>query len=74
MQDVHQLNKPMTLTGFILFFLGLVTMTPEIYFSGIFVMFLSASLQLKELEKHRLDDHHSTPDNSTLEYTNYASW
>jgi flagellar biosynthesis component FlhA len=55
MQDVHKLNQPMTLTGFILFFLGLVTMTPEIYFSGIFVMFLSASLQIKDLEKHRIE-------------------
>ena len=59
------------MTGFILFFFGLITMTPEIYFSGIMVIFLSASIQLNDLEKHRLDEHGIT--DNTINYTDYMS-
>ena len=53
---MQKIAPPMSVTGVILFLLGLATLTPEIYFSGIMVMFTSAGLQLKALEKERLEE------------------
>ena len=50
---MQKLAQPMSVTGVILFLLGLATLTPEIYMSGIMVMFTSAGLQLKTLESER---------------------
>lgn len=49
-------KQSLSVTGFILFFLGIVTLTPEIYLSGVMVMLTSASLTIKALEAQRMDD------------------
>jgi 4-hydroxybenzoate polyprenyltransferase len=45
----------MTMTGVALFALGLITMIPEIYFSGIIVTALSLLVEIKDLDKKRLE-------------------
>jgi hypothetical protein len=53
---MQKIAPPMSVTGLILFLLGMATLTPEIYMSGIMVMFTSAGLQLKALEAERLEE------------------
>ena len=68
-----ELQRPMTLTGFILLILGLVTYTPEIYLSGILVMFISATLQLKYLETAREEAQLNPTQNTSFNCPYYAS-
>lgn len=48
--------QPMSLTGFVILILGLLTLTPEIYISGIMVMLISVSLQIKYFEGQRIQE------------------
>lgn len=40
----------MTMTGLVILIMGLITLNPEIYFSGFIVMIVSAVLQIKEFQ------------------------
>ncbi len=55
MDSLYNLSKQTTLTGVAILLMGLLTMTPEIYFSGIIVMIVSASLHISGLETIRRD-------------------
>jgi 4-hydroxybenzoate polyprenyltransferase len=46
----------MTMTGIAMFTLGLITMIPEIYFTGILVTALSLFVEIKDLDKKRLEE------------------
>ena len=43
--------QKMTVTGILILLMGLITMMPEIYLSGILILALSSLLQVKELER-----------------------
>ncbi len=66
-------QHPMAITGFILLLLGLITFTPEIYLSGILVMFISATLQLKYLESTREEAQFNPTQNTSYPYDYYSS-
>lgn len=55
MADFNKIHHNMTMTGIALFVLGLITMIPEIYFSGIIVTALSLVVEIKDLDKKRLE-------------------
>lgn len=55
MASISEIYSKMTLTGFIIFLLGLITLTPEIYLSGIIVMALSTTVELKDLQQQSLE-------------------
>ncbi len=63
--------QSLSVTGFILFIMGLVTLTPEIYLSGIMVMVTSVGLTMKHLEEQRIEA--NTPVNHST-YETYGSW
>ncbi len=73
MADFNNIHQNMTMTGLALFVLGLITMIPEIYFSGIIVTALSLFVEIKDFDKKRLEaqgDSPSTVNNSET----YYSW
>ena len=72
MATISEIYQKMTLTGFIIFLLGIVTLTPEIYFSGIIVMALSVAVELKDVEK-MAQGTQGVPDNHSHPPT-YGSW
>ena len=74
MVTISEIYKKMTLTGFIIFLLGLVTLSPEIYFSGLIVMALSMTVELKEFEKQGLESQHTQSLNEQDATNYYASW
>ena len=63
------------LTGLVILILGLVTLTPEIYMSGLMVMIVSASMQLKYFENSRIQ-HQFAPmnDSQPVSADAYYSW
>ena len=65
------MTQSLSVTGFILFVLGILTLTPEIYLSGIMVMMTSAGITLKALEAQRID---STNPEHTSTQDGYDSW
>ena len=74
-----ELIQKMTLTGILLFALGVLTMIPEIYLSGIIVMAISASLHINDLEVKRIDEQHPAPAPApaaqpATTHFNYESW
>ncbi len=74
MVTISEIYKKMTLTGFIIFLLGLVTLSPEIYFSGLIVMALSMTVELKEFEKQGLESQNTQSLNEQDANNYYASW
>lgn len=50
----------MSITGFVLLILGFLTLIPEIYFSGILVMIISAGLHIKQFDELRLSEQEQT--------------
>lgn len=56
MSDLTKLSQNMTMTGIAMFTLGLITMIPEIYFTGILVTALSLFVEIKDLDKKRLEE------------------
>ena len=56
MSDLTKLSQNMTMTGIAIFTLGLITMIPEIYFTGILVTALSLFVEIKDLDKKRLEE------------------
>ena len=66
------IKQCISVTGFILFVMGLVTLTPEIYLSGVIVMFTSAGLQLNAIEAQRIEE--SRPHEQHISAENYYSW
>jgi hypothetical protein len=67
-----ELRQKMTLTGFILLVLGLITLVPEIYMSGIIVLVISASLQIKDMEAMRLEE--QLPGEAVPNQSTYHAW
>lgn len=55
--QLEKTTQPMSLTGLVIFVLGLLTFSPEIYISGLMVMAVSFSLQLKYFETQRIEQH-----------------
>ncbi len=74
MTDYLKLSRSMTVTGFIIFILGMFTFTPEIFFSGIVVMFVSAIQGTQQLETMRLAE--TTPVTNVVAPENmcYYAW
>jgi hypothetical protein len=74
MTDYLKLSRSMTVTGFIIFILGMFTFTPEIFFSGILVMAVSAIQGTQQLETMRLAE--TTPVSNVVapENTSYYAW
>jgi flagellar biosynthesis component FlhA len=66
------ISESLSVTGFVLFLLGIITLTPEIYLSGVMVMFTSASITMKALEAQRHQETFSTE--STTPNLTYGSW
>ena len=65
------MKQSLSVTGFILFILGIATLTPEIYLSGVMVMLTSAGLTLKGLE----DERTQTVETAEMPaYETYGSW
>jgi hypothetical protein len=56
MSDLTKLSQNMTMTGIAMFTLGLITMIPEIYFTGILVTALSLFVEIKDLDKKRVEE------------------
>jgi len=73
MSDLTKIHQNMTMTGIALFVLGLITMVPEIYFSGIIVTVLSLFVEIKDLDKKRLEEH-GVPDTHPNMSETYYSW
>ena len=48
--------RPMSITGLVIFFMGLITLNPEIYLSGFMVLLVSVSMQMKQFEIQRQED------------------
>lgn len=66
---MQSIQQSLSVTGFVLFLLGIVTLTPEIYLSGVMVMFTSAGLTMKSLETQRVQETFATEPNDT-----YHAW
>jgi hypothetical protein len=64
-------KQSLSVTGFILFILGIATLTPEIYLSGVMVMVTSAGLTIKALEDQRAD---AISPETIPTYETYGSW
>jgi hypothetical protein len=45
----------MTMTGLVILIMGLITLNPEIYFSGVVVMIVSAVMQIKEFQHMQVE-------------------
>lgn len=45
--------RPLSITGLVIFFMGLITLNPEIYLSGFMVLLASVSMQMKQFEAQR---------------------
>ena len=71
MNTMFKLNQSMTVTGFIIFILGMLTFTPEIFFSGVIVMLVSATQGIQQLEAHRIEE---TTASLTTENQSYYAW
>lgn len=56
MSDYLKISRSMTITGFIIFILGMLTFTPEIFFSGIVVMVVSGTQGIQQLEVARIQE------------------
>ena len=69
---MQSIQQSLSVTGFVLFLLGLATLTPEIYLSGVMVMFTSASLTMKALEAHRVEE--SMVPETTVPNETYHAW
>lgn len=74
MSSLYNICKQTTLTGATILLLGLVTLIPEIYFSGIIVMLISASLHITDLETHRKETLMQTNDSIPSEPLRYGDW
>lgn len=48
--------RPMSITGLVIFFMGLITLNPEIYLSGFMVLLVSVSMQMKQFEIQRQEE------------------
>lgn len=73
MADLNNIHQNMTMTGLALFVLGLITMIPEIYFSGIIVTALSLFVEIKDLDRKRLEIQETSP-TTTNNTETYYSW
>lgn len=71
MDTMFKLNQSMTVTGFIIFILGMLTFTPEIFFSGVIVMVVSAANGVQQLESMRVEE---TTVQATGENQSYYAW
>ena len=73
MGNLNPIYHNMTMTGLAMFVLGMITMIPEIYFSGIIVTALSLIVEVKDLEKKRIEAH-SFSQYSSNDSESYSSW
>ncbi len=73
MNTMFKLNQSMTVTGFIIFILGMLTFTPEIFLSGVIVMFVSAAQGIQQLENARIEEQTMQPP-LTNENQSYYAW
>lgn len=71
MTTMFSLNQSMTVTGLIIFLLGMLTVTPEIFFSGVIVMICSTSQGIRQLETMRAEESHVQ---TTGENQSYYAW
>ena len=55
MTTMFKFTQSMTATGLTIFILGMLTFTPEIFFSGVIVMIISAAQSVKTLEAIRVE-------------------
>lgn len=53
--------RHMSITGLVIFLMGLLTLNPEIYLSGFMVLLVSASMQIKQFELQRQEEIGVTP-------------
>ena len=56
MTTMFKFTQSMTATGLTIFILGMLTFTPEIFFSGVIVMIISAAQSVKTLEAIRVEE------------------
>lgn len=61
MLAMFNLNQSMTVTGFIILILGMLTVTPEIFFSGAIVMVVSSTQGIHQLDTLRANELNSQP-------------
>jgi hypothetical protein len=69
-----QAVKPMSLTGFVILLLGILTFTPEIYISGVMVILVSFSLQLNYFETQRIEQNIVPVNTTPVSAEAYYSW
>jgi hypothetical protein len=69
-----QMTKPMSLTGFVILILGLLTFTPEIYISGVMVILVSLSLQMNCFETQRIEQNIVPTNTTQVSAEAYYSW
>jgi hypothetical protein len=68
---MFKLSQSMTVTGFIIFILGMLTFTPEIFVSGVIVMVVSSMQGIHQLEMSRIQE---TTVQTTGENQSYYTW
>ena len=68
---MFKITQSVTVTGFIIFILGMLTFTPEIFLSGVIVMAVSAAQSMKQLEAIAIDE---TTVPSSNETPNFYAW
>lgn len=73
MESYFNILQKTTVTGFIIFLLGLLTLTPEIYIPGIVVMLISSTSTVTAFEIQRLESHQAPMDEPPANHT-YYSW
>jgi hypothetical protein len=71
MDTMFKLSQSMTVTGFIIFILGMLTFTPEIFVSGVIVMVVSSMQGIHQLEMSRIQE---TTVQTTGENQSYYTW
>lgn len=69
---MSSIQQSLSVTGFVLFLLGLVTLTPEVYLSGVIVMLTSAGITVKALEAQRVEN--SLEYETLIPNESYHSW
>ena len=74
MEQYFEIIRKMTVTGFIIFVLGILTLTPEIYIPGLVVMVLSTTSTMSALEIQRVHEQHAAPIEEPIPNQTYYSW
>lgn len=69
-----QAVRPMSLTGFVILVLGILTLTPEIYISGVMVILVSVSLQMNYFETQRVEQNIVPVNTTPASAEAYYSW